>query len=330
MPRDEFLRVRVVGGHCHRLDGNLGEARPEEKRANLARIAEGKWLFQRWGARAFVDRPCQVSKERILVEAAPGGDDHFSPRRQHASHLVHRALPVGEELHPLLAEEEIEGRIREWQLLGAALHPLDRAPLGRAGPFGHGQHVRAEIEADDRARETWLLRNGAGHDAAATGDIEHTGTRGNRGVRHDALGKRGEDGRDEPGIVGRGGVGHGAPRRTANEANRSHCPLMVHAWMSQAKGGAALRGRVIVPTPVANLEIGPRSIAKLQAFSAWRPVLCAAGQDALAARVRRGAPMVGRHTAAGPKEEAEVERALMRPAPGRFSSQRGFHRMTPV
>ena len=151
MPVHELVGECVVRGGGRSIDRDMGEPCLDQERAEFAGIAQRKRLLQRGGTKLGVDRPRKLGKERILVKAAPGRDDHFPTRGKDARHLNHGTLTIWKELQPMLAEEQIKRGIREWQLLRAALYPFDRVPFGSTGACGRRQHGRAEIEASDGA-----------------------------------------------------------------------------------------------------------------------------------------------------------------------------------
>ena len=88
---------------------------------------------------------------------------------QHALHLAQRLGPVVEEHQAELADHGVEGRVGKGQRLGAAFVPFDAGVLAPRDR----EHLRVDVQADDRAAGRDAFGHRGGQRAGAAGHVEH-------------------------------------------------------------------------------------------------------------------------------------------------------------
>ena len=117
---------------------------------------------------------------------------------------------IDRELQSLLAHDQVEARVREWQRLGPAGVPVDGQVCSLSSRPSDVDHRRVQVQPSHAAARADDSGYPARDDARAARDIQYayTAPRLQRGQQ--AAGQRFEHGRDEPLLVDLGG---GARRR---------------------------------------------------------------------------------------------------------------------
>ena len=114
--------------------------------------------------------PPEFAEQRGLLVGAPGADGQPPAGVERAAQLARRGRPVGEELEPLLADDDVEPlAVAERERAGVALAPVD---VGGDRPRD-GEHGGAEVDAHDRAPLPHALLREPRDDARPAGDVEH-------------------------------------------------------------------------------------------------------------------------------------------------------------
>src|SRR5690242_13907915 len=115
----------------------------------------------------FRDAP-QLAQYRKLLVRTPRTDTEAAAFHQGAMHLASCGSLVGDELEPLLAQDDIEAlAIVKRQGSGVALPPIDR----RNQPPCDGEHVGIEVDANDRPGRCEASLREPGNDPGSASDI---------------------------------------------------------------------------------------------------------------------------------------------------------------
>ena len=97
------------------VDGDVFESRTRDNGTQVGLIAECKWSASDsgcFGSRVFRERLSEREKPWTMLNAFPTCDGQPSLRREDPMYLAQRRSPIGKELKTLLANRDIEGRIR--------------------------------------------------------------------------------------------------------------------------------------------------------------------------------------------------------------------------
>jgi hypothetical protein len=123
-----------------------------------------------------------------LLRGAPARDPESAAGAEDPPHLAKSLETIGQELEPLLAEDEIEDVLAERQPQAFRLEPChtrrshDRAP--------NYQHRRVDVEPDDPSRGGHLLGDQTGDGAGAARHIQGPVADGWRSERQEIPGAR--------------------------------------------------------------------------------------------------------------------------------------------
>ena len=126
---NEVLYRRKLDRSVSRLDRDIPKTSAAGQGGQLLRIRQTEWRVHE-GSRLPTDVPLQqirqLGKPRALLKSAP---DHYRKppsSNEHSVHFSQRRGPVGKELQAELAIYDIKDVVREWQLVGVSLLPVDR------------------------------------------------------------------------------------------------------------------------------------------------------------------------------------------------------------
>src|SRR5262249_6915484 len=98
-------------------------------------------------------------------------------RREDPMYLAQRRRPIGKELKTLLANRDIEGRIRERESRDVAFSPIDR---GRNLARGR-EHAGVDVNSNDCTGRAQRFSRETRDDPRAARDVEYALTRSQRG-----------------------------------------------------------------------------------------------------------------------------------------------------
>jgi hypothetical protein len=108
---------------------------------------------------------------RTTLDPAPDTCYKPSITLEDPVHLAQRGNPIGELLDPLLAEHYVEGAVRQRDLQGTCLQPLDgRALCGEVAC--HRQHRRVDVQAHHPSTTPDSRSGKTRHHTGAAGDVE--------------------------------------------------------------------------------------------------------------------------------------------------------------
>ena len=198
-------------------------SKPASRNSDFERLAVAKAeaLIRDWTQMALGDL-AQVLEERDLVVRKPGRNRQPAVLRERPAHLSRGRRLVGEELKPLLAEDDLKLlAIFKRQVTGIAFAPVNV----RRDRAGHGQHARADIHADQAPAMADPFTRYASDDAGAAGDVE------------DALGGTRiylVDREFGPGTKQRANE---LPLVILREAGLVHCIALAESYLSPSKAG---------------------------------------------------------------------------------------------
>ncbi len=149
---------------------NVGKAGPAKETFELGRIAIAISMIGYWTQSLF-GNAAELAEERHLVVGTPGRNRNATPRREGAVHLGSRSLLVGKELQSLLTDEQIEPfSLAKRQCRGIAFAPIDF----RSNAARDREHIRTDVNADNLAASTKLLRCETSDDPGSAGNIQDT------------------------------------------------------------------------------------------------------------------------------------------------------------
>jgi hypothetical protein len=124
----------------------------------------------------------------------PGADREPAARGEDAPHLPQPGGAIREELHALLAQHEVERRVRQRHRVGPGGQPPDRG-VGGPGDLQHGGvHVEPGHAGDARG-------DPPRDDPRAARHVEHPVGRLRHGTLEQAVGERGEERGHEVALV---------------------------------------------------------------------------------------------------------------------------------
>ncbi len=207
IPRHEaprrVCRRRALAGEVDALEANLLEASGAQQLGDLRLVveAEGEVVEgRRIGGKEAGDRVARDTRGRVLCKRPPAAEGHASARAKHAPHFAQRARLVGEEHHAELADDEVEARVREGELLGVGRSPAD-APFARerARVVEHGC-VQVGGRQCGRRREGRAER--PGQDPGSGGELEDGAHAAEIEALHEARRVRREEERSQVALVG--------------------------------------------------------------------------------------------------------------------------------
>jgi hypothetical protein len=106
----------------------------------------------------------------VGLDPVPDAEQEAAAGLQHSKHLAIRPRLVGKEHDPELAHDCVEGLLREWQVLGIRLLPLD--PFATRLQFGEIEHRFVEVGGGNRHRSRQCSGERARKDPGAASRLE--------------------------------------------------------------------------------------------------------------------------------------------------------------
>jgi hypothetical protein len=119
------------------------------------------------------DRALESCEGRRELDRGPDRDPHPATGPQSATHLRQRGRPIRKELQPLLADRDVEVRVRNGQSIGRSYVVVDRRPASdrRLLPRDR-EHRRAQIDARHPAAGADLDRGEPGNGSGPACNVD--------------------------------------------------------------------------------------------------------------------------------------------------------------
>jgi hypothetical protein len=122
-----------------------------------------------YGSNVSFRHASQLAQYRKLLIGTPRADTQATTFYQGTMHLASGGSLIGEELKPLLTENDMKPlSIQERQSSGVTFPPIDR----RGHPPCDGQHLGIHVHAYDRPGRPQVLLGEPGNDARTASDID--------------------------------------------------------------------------------------------------------------------------------------------------------------